>query len=93
MDPDDECDYWDALFSEQRDLAFEYLRKHNAELPTDACPMCGKLRHVPGFPCPKCGYRHLVALGRVRDTEHGYEVIGVGAGTAIFARFIVVEEE
>jgi len=94
MDPEDEFDYWDALFSEQRDLAYDYMRRHNAELPTAECPACGKLRHCPGLSCPRCGYCHIVPLSRVRDTEWGYEVIGIGVfAVPIFAKFVVQDDE
>ena len=94
MDCDDEHDYWDALFSEQRELAYDYMRRHNAELPTAECPACGKLRHCPGLSCPRCGYCHIVPLSRVRDTEWGYEVIGIGVfDVPIFAKFVVQDDE
>lgn len=92
MDYDDEHDYWDAAFAELRAQAYEYMKEHNSELPTKKCPACAKLRHCPGFPCPRCGYRHLIPLARVRDTEYGYQVVGVGGfGAPIFAEFRIVD--
>ena len=87
------AEYWDEAFREQRELAYDYLERHNSALPTQACPGCKKLRHLPGLACPRCGYCHPISVARVRDTEWGYQVVSIGVLNVVFAEFRVEESD
>jgi len=86
MDLDDECDQLEAAFDRARHLALDFIKDHNAILPTE-CPRCREESHIPGLRCANCGYRHETAWAILRDTEWGYEVIPINDRTAVLKAF------
>lgn len=86
MDLDDECDQLEAAFDRARHQALDFIKDHNAMLPTE-CPRCREESHIPGLRCANCGYRHETAWAILRDTEWGYEVIPINDRTALLKTF------
>lgn len=88
MDLDDECDQLEAAFDRARHQALDFIKDHNAMLPTE-CPRCREESHIPGLRCANCGYRHETAWAILRDTEYGYEVVSLTDRQCILSAFPV----
>lgn len=82
-----------AAFALERKNAHAFAAAHNRRLPTRRCPSCkdGVHGHVPGLVCAACGYRHSVSWAYVKDTEHGYDVVGIGRSRRVYASFVVID--
>lgn len=83
------ADDLETSFAQARVEALEFIKRHNEKLPSEYCPFCGDEGHLPGLPCPACGYRHVVAWAILRDGEFGYDVVTLTDRKTMLARFNV----
>lgn len=89
MNLDDYLEDLELAFRRERERANEFCARHNAGLPSGACPQCGEPRHLPGIACSRCRYRHPVPWAIIRDTEHGYDVVNLTNSRKVLASFTV----
>lgn len=83
---------WDAAFAWQRQRALRYIELYNMALPRKHCPRCQTEGHLPGIPCPDCGYRHAQGWCILRDTEMGYDAVCIGKPMVVIASFNVDDD-
>ncbi len=72
--------------------AREFILAYNRCLPSEACPHCAQCAHVPGLPCPECGYEHPVSFLILLDGEYGYEAVEIRNRRQVVATFEVSEK-
>ena len=89
MELDEYLDRMDGAFARQKARAKEFIFHFNAGLPSRECPGCRLDGHVPGLPCPECGYVHPVAWVILLDTEWGYAAVAINARRHVVASFHV----
>lgn len=82
-------DELDLAFRAAKERARVFVLAYNEALPTSRCPKCKVHGHVPGLPCPDCGYIHKCAYLLVRDTEFGYAAVPLNNQRKEFAIFNV----
>jgi hypothetical protein len=89
MDLEGQLKRLDWAFSIQKARVYAFVEQHNANLPIDNCPECCIAGHIPGLPCPNCGYEHPVSFAIIRDGEWGYEAVAIDDQKRTIARFDV----
>lgn len=86
--------YLELEFAEAKKKALSFIEKYNDKLPTEHCPSCNSVGHVPGLACPDpiCAYVHPVSWVLLVDTEFGYDVISLNDRKHKVATFNVDED-
>ena len=83
----------DYEFAKAKEEALVFIKAHNRNLPSDNCPRCGDEGHLPGLPCPACGYRHSVSWAILRGTEWGYAAVAISNPKLVLGSFLVEDQK